>query len=120
MNNATVKQNEILSKSRYLLGLIQKLTKTEITVLHEFILLTDHGMKNNIRIHQGELAKNLNYKKPQLNKAINNLILKDFIAKDKENHYSINIELITNVKTRIKAIDTSITDEQSLQSNFEE
>ena len=99
---ATTKQNEALTRVSTFIHLATNLTKMEMRVLNQFIFATEHGIKQEIRINQGDWAKYLNTNISTINRAIKRLTNLNIVIKE-DNKYSIFCALITGVKKRSKS-----------------
>lgn len=109
--DATGKQSEKLQSlyNMIMLKRTLKITDTELMVLSELILLTQHGLNNDISVNQAAVARNLSLSNQNTLKAIKRLVELNVIIKYKHpdtpnqtNNFSINLEKITGIQSYIK------------------
>lgn len=103
MEIATTKQNEALYRIFKFLNMAVytdiSLTKKDLEVLNQFILLTSFGTEQNQRVNQTDLANNLYTNISTINRSIKKLINTNLIIKENEK-YSLNCEKLTGIKKR--------------------
>lgn len=110
-SSSTPQQSTMLNSIYWSINLQKKfkLTNTELYVLADLIILTSHGLNNKLKINQSELSRSLSISESNIRKALTKLINKKLIykykpeiGKTKINSFSLNLQLITGLKSRLQ------------------